>query len=190
MLEPAKAFVVAMKPALDTIAPGLHAEPRVGGSIMRVARDTRFAKDKTPYKTHLDMMFWEGMGRNKDAPCFFMRIGARQLSVGAGLHGFSADQLEHYRKAVADDRTGATLRDAIRAVSNRGFEVNEPHYMRVPRGFEADHPNASLLRHSSLYASRSDPVPDALFSPGAVDYCRQLFVALRPIQSWLVEVLR
>ena len=91
MLEPAKSFVAAMQPALAAITPGLHSEPKVGGSIMRVARDTRFSKDKTPYKPHLDMMFWEGAGRNKEAPCFFMRIAARTLSIGAGLHGFTPE---------------------------------------------------------------------------------------------------
>jgi uncharacterized protein (TIGR02453 family) len=189
MLEPAKQFVGAMQPALATISPGLRAEPRVGGSIMRVARDTRFSKDKTPYKTQLDMMFWEGGGRSKESPSFFMRIGVRTLGIGAGLYNFTPRQLERYRQAVAEEASGAALRDAIRAVSARGFELNEPHYKRVPQGFAANHPNGTLLRHAALYAWRSDPVPEALFGPGAVEYCRQLFVALRPIQAWLVEVL-
>lgn len=189
MLGPAKGFVAAMRPALATITPELHAEPRVGGSIMRVARDTRFSKDKTPYKHHLDMMFWQGAGRSREAPCFFMRIGTHTLIVGAGLHSFTPDQLTRYRAAVADEAQGAALRDAIRAVTVRGLAVNEPHYKRVPLGFAAGHPNAALLRHAALFASRSDPLPDALFGPGVVDYCRQLFVALRPIQAWLVETL-
>jgi uncharacterized protein (TIGR02453 family) len=189
LLQPAKNFVAAMRPALATVAPGLRAEPRIGGSIMRIARDTRFSKDKAQYKTHLDMMFWEGAGASKESPSFFMRIGPRTLGIGAGLHGFTPAQLERYRQAVADEASGAALRDAIRAVSARGFELNEPHYKRVPQGFAADHPNGTLLRHRSLYAWRSDPVPEALFGPGSVEYCRQLFVALRPIQAWLVEAL-
>jgi uncharacterized protein (TIGR02453 family) len=189
MLEPAKSFVVAMQPALAAIAPGLHAEPRVGGSILRVARDTRFSKDKAPYKTHLDMMFWEGAGSSKQAPCFFMRIAARTLTIGAGLHGFTSGQIERYRQAVADQASGETLRDAIRAVSARGFQLNEPHFKRVPRGFAADHPNAALLRHNGLFAWRSDGVPEALFGPGAVAYCQQMFTASRPIQAWLVAAL-
>jgi hypothetical protein len=60
LLEPAKRLVAAMQPALATISPDLRAEPKVGGSILRIARDVRFRQDKTPYKTTLDMMFWEG----------------------------------------------------------------------------------------------------------------------------------
>ena len=189
VLEPAKKFVAAMQPALATISPGLRGESRVGGSIMRVVRDNRFSKDKTPYKTHLDMMFWEGGGPSKESPSFFMRIGARTLGISAGLYNFTPEQLRRYRQAVAEEASGAALRDAIRAVSARGFEPNEPHYKRVPQGFPANHPNGTLLRYAALYAWRSDPVPEALFGSGAVKYCRQLFVALRPIQAWLVEVL-
>ncbi len=74
-------------------------------------------------------------------------------------------------------------------VSARGFQLNEPHYKRVPRGFAADHRNAALLRHNGLYAWRSDDVPEALFGPGAVAYCQQMFTASRPIQAWLVATL-
>ena len=45
---------------LRSIAPDIHAEPRVNGSIFRINRDIRFSKDKTPYKDHLDLWFWEG----------------------------------------------------------------------------------------------------------------------------------
>ena len=48
LLEPCKDFVVAIGPKLAKIAPDIHAEPKVSGSIMRINRDTRFSKDKTP----------------------------------------------------------------------------------------------------------------------------------------------
>ena len=53
--EPALDFIEAMEPALKSFAPGFRAEPRkIGGSLMRVFRDTRFSRDKTPYKTNID----------------------------------------------------------------------------------------------------------------------------------------
>lgn len=189
MLGPAKSFVAAMQPLLATIEPSIRAEPKVGGSILRVARDTRFSTDKAPYKTHLDMMFWQGAGRNKEAPCFFMRISARDLALGAGLHGFTPGQLKRYRATVADEAQGTALRDAIRVVTARGFALNQPHYKRVPQGFQENHPNAALLRHNALYAVRTDPLPDALFGSGAPAWCRQMFVALRPLHAWLVTAL-
>ena len=72
--EPARGFVDAMGTRLMEIAPGIIAEPRVNGSIFRIYRDTRFSKDKTPYKTHLGIFMWEGEGPKKSLMKFpFLR---------------------------------------------------------------------------------------------------------------------
>ena len=59
-VEPAMALVMAVGPALQKRTPAISFEPRIGGSLMRMNRDVRFSKDKSPYKTHLDLFFWEG----------------------------------------------------------------------------------------------------------------------------------
>ena len=59
----------------------------------------------------------------------------------------------------------------------------------MPRGFDADHPNADLLRHNGLYAGRTVPVPAALHSPAAVDFCADVYENLAPLLSWLAPVL-
>ncbi len=190
LLEPAKRFVAAMQPALATISPDLRAEPKVGGSILRIAGDVRFRQDKTPYKTTLDLMFWEGGGPNREASGFFVRIAPTLLGIGGGLHGFTPQQLERYRLAVVDDGLGAALRRALDLVLADGrYELGGLHYKRIPRGYDASHPNAPLLRHDAIYAWRSEPLPEALFGPGAVDWCRARFAELRPLQAWLVEAL-
>src|SRR5213083_1396570 len=63
LLAPARELVIALGERLTAIAPGLRADPRVNGSILRINRDTRFSNDKRPYKTHLDLWLWEGDGR-------------------------------------------------------------------------------------------------------------------------------
>src|SRR5512134_2052219 len=56
--DPMLRFVVAVGPALKKVAPRLVADPRpVGGSLFRIHRDTRFSKDKTPYKTNAAASF-------------------------------------------------------------------------------------------------------------------------------------
>jgi len=80
LLAPAKAFVVALGEELRArVAPGLRAEPRVNGSILRINRDTRFTTDKRPYKEHLDFWFWEGDGPSRAYPGLFVRL--RQPAV-------------------------------------------------------------------------------------------------------------
>ncbi len=73
-VEPAKDFVAALAPRLKTIDRKIHAEPRINGSILRIQRDVRFARDKSPYKDHLDLWFWTGEEKGWDSSGFFLRL--------------------------------------------------------------------------------------------------------------------
>ena len=84
-VEPAKAFVSAIAPGLSRISEDLRAEPRINGSIMRINRDTRFSKDKIPYKNGLHFLFPEGVGPFSQCPGFYIRIDAKELRFAAGL---------------------------------------------------------------------------------------------------------
>lgn len=179
----AKAFVTAM----GTVLPDLKAEPRVNGSIKRINRDIRFSKDKSPYTPAMHLVFWHG-DKPKFAPGFHVRFGWQTVAVGAGLWAFSPEQLTAYRDAVLKPDAGAALRAALeQAARAGGGEVGEPHLKRVPAGFDADHPNADLLRYKGLIFGRRDPLPDELFDSRAVGYMRDRFKALAPVHNWLVD---
>ena len=63
VLGPARDFVVAMGDKLKKISPKIIADPRIDKSIFRIYRDTRFSKDKSPYKTNIGIYFWEGKSK-------------------------------------------------------------------------------------------------------------------------------
>src|SRR5437764_10108719 len=66
LVVPARAFVQAIaEPIKRDLGEDVHADPRIGGSILRLSRDVRFAKDKTPYRTNLDLWFWQGGGASR-----------------------------------------------------------------------------------------------------------------------------
>src|SRR5919198_4021869 len=129
LLEPARDFVEAMG---NELGPDFNADPRVGGSIMRIARDTRFSRDKRPYKNHLDLWFWHGDGRSRERPGLWFRLTPTQLVLGAGMHRFDRDFLGRYRDAVLDPERGAALAKAVAAVAKSGAEVGGGHYKRGP----------------------------------------------------------
>jgi hypothetical protein len=93
LLLPAREFVTALGDRLAVIAPAVHADPRVNGSILRINRDTRFSTDKRPYKTHLDLWLWEGDGPSRACSGFFLSIEADRIGYGAGMHHFEKDVL-------------------------------------------------------------------------------------------------
>jgi uncharacterized protein (TIGR02453 family) len=188
IMAPARAFVSAMGERLDMLAPGIHAEPKVNRSLFRINRDTRFSKDKTPYKTHLAVWFWEGQGPRMECSGFYFHLQPDQLILGTGIYCFSKPQLAQFRESAIHPEYGPSLRTAFDQASAKGFEITGRHYKRIPRGFDPDHPNADLLLFNGLAAAfRVDPPPQ-LHSVELVDYCLGYFVDMNPIHRWLVEL--
>ncbi len=104
--EPMAAFVAALGPRLQAISPGIEYDTRTNGSgsMMRIYRDTRFSKDKTPYKTQVAAGFWEGTRKKMQNPIFGFQWGADGGEMMAGTHGFDKEMLESYHQAVDDDK--------------------------------------------------------------------------------------
>ena len=93
LLTPAKNFVTAMGDRLKEISPNIVANPAVNQSLFRLNRDTRFSADKTPYKTHLSIFFWEGAGKRMENPGFYLCFDAKTLTLAGGAHEFPKEKL-------------------------------------------------------------------------------------------------
>lgn len=183
-LEPAREFVEAVSARLQKIAP-VVADPRVNGSIFRINRDVRFSKDKTPYKNHLDFWFWEGE-RRRAVTGFYMRIGPKNLGVGAGSHSLRKEHLTTYRDRVVDREAGVALAKAVKSVERAGFPVSGEHYKTVPRGYEpANEVQVRLLRHNALWCGTDVPIPEQLYSRDIVSHVIATWRKLAPIHRWL-----
>jgi uncharacterized protein (TIGR02453 family) len=191
LLEPAKGFVVALGEQLRArVSPGIRAEPRVNGSILRITRDTRFATDKRPYKEHVDMWFWEGDAPSRERPGLSVRLRPATVVLSAGIHRFEPAALAAYRAAVDDDRSGEELEVAISdATMLRGVKLGGLAYKRVPRGFEADHERAELLRHGALYVSGEWKLPRGTSGPGFVSWVADRLEQIAPVERWLTATL-
>ena len=187
LLEPAKAFVVALGEQLRAhVSPGIRAEPRVNGSILRINRDTRFSTDKRPYKEHLDMWFWEGDAPSRERPGYSVRLRPATVVLGAGMHRFEPAALAAYRAAVDDDGTGEALEIAIDdATVRREVTVGGLAYKRVPREFDRDHPRAELLRHGALYVSGEWKMPRVISGPKFVGWVADRLLDMVPVERWL-----
>ena len=192
LLQPAKDFVVALGEELHArVSPGLRAEPRVNGSILRITRDTRFTTDKRPYKDHLDIWFWEGDAPSRERPGLSVRLRPATVVLSAGIHRLEPATLAAYRAAVDDDRSGEALEVAIEdARMLRGVKLGGLAYKRVPRGFDADHPRAELLRHGALYVSGEWKLPRAASGPGFVGWVADRLEQMAPVERWLTATLR
>jgi uncharacterized protein (TIGR02453 family) len=186
LVEPARDFVVAMGHALKDLGTDIHAEPKVRGSIFAINRDIRFSPDKTPYKTYLDLWFWQGDGPSRERPGYFLRLEPERLTLGAGMHNFSEPALAAYRAALMDAHQAHGLSLAIDALGPHD-EVGGKTLKRVSQGIVGD---AELLKHTGLHASTTlEPVPAQTFSAALPELCMTHYRRLAPLQQWLVTIL-
>ncbi len=188
VLEPAQAFVTDMGERLREIAPDIIFAPQLNRSIFRIYRDTRFSPDKSPYKTHLGIFFWEGIRPRMECPGFYFHLEPPHLMLGGGFYRFPRSRLEMYRSTVVHPEYGAELSEIVSGIHRlTGYSLGGRHYKRVPPGFDASHSHADLLLHNGLYAGTEIPIPDVLYSRRLLDYCMERFAPLTGLHRWLVE---
>ncbi len=191
IVNPALAFIETLGQRLLTISPHIQVDTRTNGagSLMRIYRDTRFSADKSPYKTWVGIRFWEGGRKASENPGFFFGFDATGGGLHVGMHGFDKAMLAAYRAAVVDDQLGAELTAALASVQEAGpYQLKGQHYKRVPRGFDAQHPRAELLRFNTLYVSSPGIPPAELASPNLVDVVMDHCHNAAPLQKWLLKV--
>ncbi|MEO1036950.1 MAG: DUF2461 domain-containing protein [Pseudomonadota bacterium] len=186
VLEPALRFIGAMQTPLAGIAPSFQAVPkRVGGSLMRVYRDTRFSRNKAPYKTNIGIQFRHSAGKDVHAPGFYLHIEPDSVFVGAGSWHPAAPMLAAIRSHLAANSTA--WRRAIGGKRfNEYFALEGERLKRPPRGFDADHPCIEDLK-------RKDFIAVANFAPTDVledDFIKQVvsrFRAAKPFMQFLCD---
>ena len=189
LLRPAQDFVVEMGERLKTLSPSVSAIPLIDKSIFRIYRDTRFSTDKTPYKTHIGILFWDGSRKKLENPNYYVQLNKSSIFVGAGEYIFPSDTLKSYRDSVVHPRRGAELRRILKNITgNPTYRIGGDHYKRVPRGYDPDHPNAVLLQHNGLYTYSECALPEEIYSGRFIDYCFRIFRDMYPLQEWLAGV--
>lgn len=148
------------------------------GRVFRPYRDTRFSKDKRPYKTSCDAHL----------PAGYLSFSADGLFAGSGLYQPDAERLQRFRAAVDDDRSGAELVGIVAALRKGGYDVGAHEVLKtMPRGFAKDHPRAELLKHKGIVMSTSWPVGAWLGTRKAKDRVVRCLDDARPLREWLAR---
>lgn len=187
--DPLLAFVVAFSAPLKKISPHFLADPRpVGGSLFRIHRDTRFSKDKTPYKTQAGVHFRHEAGKDAYTPGFYLHLEPGNVFAGGGIWHPDSATLQSIRTAIVDDP--AKWR---RAISGKRFreelklDTGDP-LKRAPRGFDPEHPMVEDLKRKSFIGVRDFTEKQAC----RADFPKRLaatFGAAKPLMRFLTEAL-
>jgi len=149
--DPALNFIAEVGPRLRKISPHLVADPKpVGGSMFRLNRDTRFSKDKSPYKTAVGMSFGhDQVGKGQPDPGFYMRLAPGGVVAAGGIYHADAVTLKRIRDAIVADAPG-WRRATSGAAFMPTFGPPEESLIRPPRGYEPNHPFAEDLKRKDF----------------------------------------
>jgi uncharacterized protein (TIGR02453 family) len=141
--EPMLAFVELINAELLKFAPEHITEPKK--AVYRIYRDTRFSKDKTPYKTHLGAIFpRRGLGKDSGAGYYF-HVSSKGVGVACGAYGPGPEELRKIRHFIAGNHN--LFRTSIKLMGS----LQGSTLTRVPKGFDAEHPAADLVKKKQWY---------------------------------------
>ncbi|MQA06993.1 MAG: TIGR02453 family protein [Pseudonocardiaceae bacterium] len=153
------------------------------GKVFRPHRDVRFAKDKSPYKTHCGAVIERGRGGG----AYYVQISADGLLVGGGCFRLATDQLTRFRTAVAGELAGTRLVRILGTLRAKGWQVEGGKLATRPRGYPADHPRTELLRHRNIYVTRRWQPDDTLHEPECHGRVREAWLAVREFNEWAAD---
>jgi uncharacterized protein (TIGR02453 family) len=154
--------------------------------LFRIYRDVRFAKDKTPYKTHIAGTL--PFAKDLSGMPLYIHVGLEDEYVGGGTYYFEDNRLAAWRKLVAADKSGKPLAQLANKLRKAGYTVGgHEDYKKVPKGFAADHPRAEFLKMRGLTAGYPAMPKGLLHKRGLVDWIVEHGRAVSPLVTWLAK---
>ncbi len=186
--DPALRFIQDAGFPLQEVTPHVLAIPRAsGGSLFRIYRDTRFSKDKTPYKTHTGIQFRHSAGKDAHAPGFYLHLAPGDVGMAAGIWHPDTRTLTRIRDAIVDDPEGwAGIRAEVTSVAD--FDFFGDKLKRAPRGYDKEHVHVEDLKRKDFGVwtklSEADTTADD-FLDRFVDLCR----AASPVNAFVCKAI-
>lgn len=189
IIRPMGLFISDFGSRLDEFAPQFIADPRRhGGSMFRIYRDTRFARDKRPYKEHVGCQFRHRLGRSAHAPGFYLHLEPAQVFFGAGVWKPDGPSLHRIRTAIAENHDHWLSITTDSQFSRRFNELQGEKLKRPPRGFRADDPAIEDLKYKSFFVLQFT-TPDQALLPGFIDTVERSFRTASPLLAFLTDAL-
>lgn len=188
VLDPALRFIQSIHDPLAEFAPHFTAIPnRVGGSLMRVYRDTRFSRNKLPYKTNIGIQFRHEDARDVHAPGYYLHIEPGEIFLGAGMWRPDSEPLLQIRQRIA-----AHPAEWKRTMSDKGFKrhfsLGGESLIRPPRGFDKGHECIDDIKRKSFIAVKQLDA-DACLNPRFQQSVETAFKAATPYMKFLCKAV-
>ena len=156
--------------------------------LFRIHRDTRFSKNKTPYKTNFGA-FIKQDGRKTPGAGYYIHIGANEFFLGGGIYRPEAPELKAIREEIARN-----YEDLYQVLNEPEFtrefgELGGETLKTAPKGYPKDHPAIDLLRHKSFLVG-VDLDENQVLSKTFPGRCVRVFMHMKPLNDFINRAIR
>jgi uncharacterized protein (TIGR02453 family) len=168
---------------------GSIADLEAKDAIFRIYRDTRFSKDKTPYKTHMGAFVAVG-GRKSHGPGYYFHIDPKESFLGGGIYMPESQLLKSIRHEIYDDYEGflKVLNDKQFQRFFQGLAEMDDKLKKAPKDFPADFVGIEMLKHKSYFCEHR-LAKEQLLSPGLAEYIVEGFRACAEFNRFLSKAV-
>jgi len=181
---PLRALVTTLAPAMLAIDPGFTVDPR-RGAVSRVRRDTRFSRDKSPYRINQWLTFKRPVEGWQDRPAYFMQFGVTDYAYGMGFYQATPATMTTLRDSIrrAPERFAA----AVAAAETMRLEGERYHRPKPADGLPAV--AADWFSRKSVYLIAEQPIDELFFTAALAERLAAVFGALAPLYRFLDEAV-
>ncbi len=185
VVQPMCLFIEQMAPRLKRISPHFIADSRPhGGSMFRIYRDVRYAKDKSPYKLHAACQFRHELGKDAHAPGFYLHMSPQEVVFGGGIWMPPNSELTKIRNTIVDNpnewkriKSSVKFKNLFGGIGGDGLK-------RPPKGFDAEHLHIEDLKRKSFFAMRHENA-DIISGEHFIDEVEATFKAAKPLMEYI-----
>jgi uncharacterized protein (TIGR02453 family) len=188
ILLPNTNFVQEMGETLQILVPTIHFKPKVSGSLFRIYRDVRFSKDKTPMKSKIGLLFWQGQAHRMQSSCFYMHYDKDSYFIASGIRAFKPPLLKTYREYIKHKKHRESLHVILEELKLKGYSIGESKYKRVPPEFDKDEEYIYLTKHASMFGYIEFKIDDAFFTQAITDKLFTIYQDMAKLQKWVYDM--
>ncbi len=186
--SPTEVFVEEMGETLQILVPNINFKPKVGGSLFKIYRDVRFSKDKTPMKSKIGLLFWQGNGHRMQSSCFYMHFDKDEYFIASGIRNFKQPMLKTFREYLKSEERRDELHHILEDLKSKGYDLPQQKFKRLPREFNKDDKYIDLTLFGAMYSYKSFPIDEIFFNFEIATRAFEIYDDMKDLQRWVYEM--
>lgn len=186
--KPTEEFVLEMGETLQILVPTINFKPKVSASLFKIFRDVRFSKDKTPMKSKIGILFWQGSGHRMQSSSFYMHFSKNNYFIASGIRNFKPPMLKTYREYIKEPKHREELFQILENIKSKGYQLPEHKFKRLPKGFNKDEKYVELALYDAMFAYKEFPIDDDFYNFDIATKAFNIYDDMKELQRWVYEM--